>query len=59
MKKLLGIRRLRLEKGLRQRELAKLLGMSQGTLSLIESGQRDLSQEERSSFMRALGLEKK
>jgi transcriptional regulator with XRE-family HTH domain len=51
------LRVLRAERGLRQRDLARRIGLSQGTYSLIESGDRPPTDEDRAALARVLKVE--
>lgn len=51
------IRKLRLDCGMTQAELAKAIGYTSGSaITLIEKGQRDIPQRKISSFAKALGV---
>lgn len=47
----------RLWKGLSMREAAKVLGISASTISLIENGYREPSQEVRAAYARAFPID--
>ena len=50
------VRRLRLERGLTQRDLARLVGVSQAQISLHEKGQDLPGSATRARYARALGI---
>ena len=49
---------LRLERRLTQQEIARRLGMSQGTYSLIETGYREIEGDELKQLARVLRVDK-
>ena len=51
------LRELREEKGLRQDQIARLVGITQGTVSLIESGRRLPSERTLRAWARELGCD--
>lgn len=50
------IRRLRIEKGLNQTELAAKVGLDSGGLSKIENGKKGLKEDKLNLFAKALGV---
>jgi transcriptional regulator with XRE-family HTH domain len=52
----LYIRRLRIEKGLNQTQLAAKIGLDSGGLSKIETGKKDINEDKLLQLAKALGI---